>query len=58
MKLAVNRSNNNEFGWGRKTLTRLEEKLISVYGIENLDSQQGLEEGGFEHDQVKPNIDV
>lgn len=53
MKLAINRSNNNAFGRGSKVLTRLEEKLISVYGIENLDGQQGLGEGGFNYNEVE-----
>lgn len=52
MKLAVNRSNNNEFGRGGKVLTRLEEKIVSVYGIENLDGQQGLGECGFDYQEV------
>lgn len=52
MKLALNRSNNNEFGRGRKVLTRLEEKLVSVYGLQNLDGQQGLGEGGFKYNKV------
>lgn len=56
MKLAINRSNGNEFGRGSKTLTRLEEKLVSVYGIDNLDGQQGLGEAGFTYDQVEPNF--
>lgn len=52
MKLAIKRSNDNEYGRGRKTLTRLEEKLVSVYGIENLDGQQGLGECGFDYNEV------
>lgn len=56
MKLAINRSNGNDFGRGRKTLTRLEEKVISVYGLDNLDGQQGLGEAGFKYDKVGRNF--
>ncbi|KAJ6647873.1 hypothetical protein Bhyg_03096 [Pseudolycoriella hygida] len=51
-KLAVNRSDSNEFGRGSKILNRLEEKIVSVYGIENLDGQQGLGECGFDNDET------
>lgn len=43
------RKNRNQRGIA---LTRLEERVISICGINNMDGEQGLGEGGFRYEEV------
>lgn len=43
---------NNADGLVKKPLTRLEEKIVSTYGMDSMDGQQSLGEAGFQYKKV------
>lgn len=45
---------NRENGTPKKPLTRLEEKIVSMYGMDNMDGDQNLGEGGFVYNKTVP----
>lgn len=44
---------NNTDGIITKPLTRLEEKIVAIYGMNNLDGEQRLGEAGFQYNKVR-----
>lgn len=49
-KLADMRKNRNQRG---VILTRMEERVVALCGLDNMDGEQELGEGGFRYEEVK-----
>lgn len=43
---------NKDEGHKKKNLTRLEEKVLSIFGIDIMDGLQSVGEAGFKYDKV------